>query len=234
MRSLADQTDTDLGGRWSILVRQKHDHVELDRLLDMLVGTRGEEQDAVLRRVARLVFPHAFAEESVLWPAVRRALPDGDVLTLLVEQEHQEVNELWTRLEGLPPEGDERREVVRRLSQVLRQDVRDEEDELLPRLQEVSDSARLRTLGIAWEMVRLIAPTRPHPVVSRRPPGNALAAVPLTLLDRTRDVLDAVASRSPRLHRHASRASGTLAVAAGRVERMNLLRRGEDPSTGRD
>jgi len=235
MATIADQDIDRLGGRLSVLVRQRRDHMRLDRLLDDLdAADAGPDEQEVLRRIARLVFPHAFAEESVLWPALRRLLPDGDALTLQVEQEHQEVNELWITLEGLPPDGDERREVVRRLSQVLRQDVRDEEDELLPRLQEVSDNARLRTLGVAWEVVRRVAPTRPHPVVSRRPPGNALAAVPLTVLDRTRDVLDAVASRSPRLHLHASRASGTLAVAAGRVERMSLLRRGEDPSTGRD
>ena len=62
----------------------------------------------------------------------RRLPPDGLALTLRVEREHQEVNELWTRL------------------------------------------------GLAWEAVRRTAPTRPQPLVSRRPPGNALAALPLT------------------------------------------------------
>ncbi|HYG92588.1 MAG TPA: hypothetical protein VD859_03300, partial [Nocardioides sp.] len=75
MRSLADQTDDELGGRWSVLVRQKRDHVRLDRLLEQVQTTSGEEQEAVLHRIARLVFPHAFAEESVLWPQLRRVLP---------------------------------------------------------------------------------------------------------------------------------------------------------------
>ena len=82
----------------------------------------------MLHRIARLVFPHAFAEESVLWPELRRVLPDGEELTLHVEQEHQEVNELWARLETLAPSSIERPDVVARLGEVLREDVRDEED----------------------------------------------------------------------------------------------------------
>ncbi|MQW75580.1 hemerythrin domain-containing protein [Nocardioides sp. dk4132] len=232
MTSIADQDIDQLGGPLSILVRQRRDHEHLDVLLHQLELARpGADEDRVLGRIARLVFPHAFAEESVLWPELRRRLPDGEALTLQVEREHQEVNELWTALEQLPPVGTARRDVLKRLGDVLREDVRDEEDELLPRLQEVTSVPRLRALGVAWEAVRRTAPTRPHPVVSRRPPGNALAALPLTVLDRSRDGLDAVARRVPQLHPAATRASGALAGAAGRVERAGVLRRGEDPST---
>jgi hemerythrin superfamily protein len=218
----------------SVLQRQKSDHVRLDRLLQRLDrASIGAEQEEVLNHVARLVFPHAFAEESVLWPVLRRVLPDGDALTLRVEREHQEVNQLWSRLEGAATGSRERKELVERLVEVLREDVRDEEDVLLPRLQEAVSRRRLRQLGLAWEAVRRTAPTRPHPVVSRRPPGNALAALPLTMLDRSRDCLDAVARRSPRMHRPASRASGGLAAAAARVEHLAAFRTGERAETHR-
>jgi hypothetical protein len=234
MTSLADQNTLELGGPLSILTRQKRDHARLDALLHQLAASPvGTEQEIVLNRIARLVFPHAFAEESVLWPELRRVLPDGHELTLQVEQEHQEVNELWTRLEQTLPTSGERKQLIDRITEVLREDVRDEEDELLPRLQDAVGSARLRMLGVAWEAVRRTAPTRPHPVVSRRPPGNALAALPLTVLDRSRDALDATARRSPGLHDRAAGASHRLAVAAGRVEQLGVLRRGEDPSTRR-
>jgi hemerythrin superfamily protein len=235
MPSISEQDVADLGGRLSILVRQRLDHQRLDVLLHELeVARAGPPQEAVLRRIARLVFPHAFAEESVLWPQLRRLLPDGEALTLQVEQEHQEVNELWTRLEELPPTGAEHGALIERLCAVLREDVRDEEDELLPRLQSAVGVRRLQALGVAWEAVRRTAPTRPHPVVSRRPPGNALAAAPLTLIDRTRDVLDGVAQRSPRWYQRASQGSAALARTAGRIEHVEALQRGEDQSTSRD
>jgi hypothetical protein len=235
MRSLADQDTRSLGGPLSILTRQKRDHVRLDGLLKRLAhSSPGDEEQATLQAIARLVFPHAFAEESVLWPEARRVLPDGEQLTLQVEQEHQEVNELWTSLEQLPSGSPERSTTIVRLTEVLREDVRDEEDELLPRLQEAVDVRRLRLLGVAWEAVRRTAPTRPHPVVSRRPPGNALAALPLTVLDRSRDALESGGRRFPHVHGRVSRASDRLAAVAGRVEHAGLLRRGEDPSTHRD
>jgi hypothetical protein len=234
MTSLSQQDVAELGGPLSLLTRQKRDHERLDRLLHRLErSTVGAQQEEVLQRIARLVFPHAFAEESVIWPEVRRVLPDGEALTLRVEREHQEVNELWTRLDDLGPSSGERRDVLERLAQVLREDVRDEEDELLPRLQRAVGVRRLQVLGLAWEAVRRTAPTRPHPVVSRRPPGNALAGLPLTLLDRSRDALDTVARRSSRLHGPATRGSSGLARVAGRVEGVRVLRRGEDGATSR-
>ena len=233
-RSLADQDVAELGGRLSVLARQKADHVRLDELLHELDATPPAGQDAVLRRIYRLVFPHAFAEESVLWPVLRRSLPDGPALTLQIEQEHQEVNELVTRLEQLAPDAPERPAVLERLTAVLREDVRDEEDQLLPELQGRVTPARLRALGLAWELVRRVAPTRAHPVVSRRPPGNALAAVPLSVLDRARDLVDTALQAGPsRGGAVLTRVSRVLTRAAHAVETIPLLQRGEDHSTSR-
>lgn len=232
MASLADQDEKQLGGKWSVLVRQKRDHILLDDLLTRLPLTAGMVQDEVLHQIYRLVFPHAFAEESVLWPILRRTLPDGEELTVQVEQEHQEVNELVTRLDADTLGAGDREGVVARLVQVLREDVRDEEDVLLPRLQEQLNLAQLRRIGIAWEIVRRIAPTRPHPTVARRPPGNVVAALPLTALDRARDLLENASRRAPaRGTRILQRASTALARMSGRIERMPLMRRGESPTT---
>ncbi len=234
VRSIADQTVEELGGAGSVLARQRRDHVELDRLLHELDGTTGRAQEEVLTRIDRLVFSHAFAEETVLWPVVRRVLPDGDALTLRVEEEHQEVNELVAELETLGHDDPRRPERLARLVAVLREDVRDEEDVLLPRLQERLDPAELRRLGRQWEFTRRISPTRAHPTVSRRPPGNALSALPLSVLDRTRDVVDAVVRRAPgQLARAGEAVSRGLAGLAGLVERVPAVRRGDRPPTSR-
>ena len=230
-RSLAQQTVDELGGEGSLLVRQRRDHAELDRLLDRLAETSGTEQDAVLTRLARLVFPHAYGEETVVWPALRRVLPDGHELTLRNEQEHQAVNELFSQLDRTPP-GDARRgALVERLTALLRQDARDEEDLLLPRLQAALSAEQLRRLGRLWELARRTAPTRPHAVVSRRPPGNLLSALPLAVLDRSRDRLDVLARSGTPAAGPARAASRGLAGVAGAVEHLPVLRRGEDAST---
>ena len=233
-RSIADQTVDELGGSGSVLVRQRRDHIELDRLLEELGGAAGPREEEILQRVNRLVFPHAFAEETVLWPAFRRVLPDGDALTLRVEREHQEVNELVTALERDGRDHPRRSGRLARLVEVLREDVRDEEDVLLPRLQEALDHAELRRLGRQWEIARRVSPTRPHPTVSRRPPGNALSGLPLTILDRTRDLVDAGVRRAPSQLAPAGRAvSYGLAALAGLVERIPASRTGDKGPTSR-
>ena len=233
-RSIADQSDAELGGAGSVLVRQRRDHVQLDRLLHELDGTTGRAQEEVLARIDRLVFSHAFAEESVLWPVMRRVLPDGEELTLRIEEEHQEVNELVSELETLGHDDPRRAQRLSRLVEVLNEDVRDEEDVLFPRLQERLDPRELRALGRRWDLIRRISPTRPHPMVSRRPPGNALSALPLSVIDRSRDVVDAVVRRAPaRLAPVGEVVSRGLAGLAGLVERTPPARRGDRPPTAR-
>jgi hypothetical protein len=230
MRSISEQDVAEMGGRGSVLARQKRDHVELDRLLGRLDSAAPGREGAVLLEIYRLVFPHAFAEEAVLWPAIRRVLPDGEALTLQVEIEHQRINELVTELEALAPGSAAHGEVLERVVALLREDVRDEEDVLLPRLQERLSAGALRRLGLAWEAVRAIAPTRAHPIVARRPPGNVLSALPLALIDRCRDLVDTRIARGADGEALA-RVSAALARASHAVERLPGLRSGENPAT---
>jgi hypothetical protein len=229
-RSIVNQTVAELGGTGSVLARQRRDHIELDRLLRELDCAAGPRQEEVLQRVNRLVFPHAFAEEAVLWPVFRRVLPEGDALTRLVEEEHQEANELVAALERDGPDHPRRSPRLARLAEVLMEDVRDEEDVLLPLLQETLEPAELRRLGREWELARRVSPTRPHPTVSRRPSGSALSGLalsglPLTVLDRTRDLVDAGLRRAPEQIAPVGRAVGRgLAELAGLVERIPTSR----------
>ncbi|MEV0104860.1 hemerythrin domain-containing protein [Nocardia sp. NPDC050799] len=232
MRSIAELSETELGGEHSVLVRQRRDHQYLDTLLQRIAATTGTDRQEALTQLCRLVFPHAFAEEAVLWPMVRRLLPDGHELTLRVEQEHQQINELFTELENLDPDSLDHRRLFERIADLLREDVRDEEDVLLPKLQEAVSHETLRRIGWAWWTVRITAPTRAHPTVARRPPGNALAALPLSPIDRSRDRLDHAARRAPaRLATVWRRTGHLLAGAAAAVEHVPPLRRGEDPTT---
>jgi len=96
------------------------------------------------------------------------------------------------------------------------------------------DERTLRRLGVQWEILRRTAPTRPHPVVARRPPGNVLAALPLSALDRTRDALDGAGRRVPEAARPVlSAASRSLRGGTHLLERVPAFRRGEKPQTRR-
>ncbi|MGW7464034.1 hemerythrin domain-containing protein [Streptomyces xantholiticus] len=193
--SITQQSVEELGGEASVLVRQRRDHAELDRLMNLYTaGSQpAERRRQTLEDIIQLTFSHAFAEETVLWPTLRRLAHDGEELTSRVEQEHQEINNLVAAIERTGPADPRHDELVEQAFSLIRQDIRDEEELLLPRLQEAvdHDRARLRHLGTTWETVRRTAPTHPHPAAPRRPPGNALAGVPLSVFDRARDMFRA-------------------------------------------
>ena len=90
MGSLTEQAAEEMGGPLSVLTRQRRDHARLDRMPGQLPQVTGADEDELLNRICRLVFSHAFAEESVLWPALRRHLPDGTVGARRVERRHGE------------------------------------------------------------------------------------------------------------------------------------------------
>ncbi|GGQ01556.1 hemerythrin domain-containing protein [Streptomyces roseolilacinus] len=198
-QSIAEQSVEELGGEGSVLARQRRDHAELECLMGLYESGRGtrEERRRTLKDVVQLTFSHAFAEETVLWPALRRLAPDGEELTARVESEHQRINDLVTEMERIGADDPRHDELAAEAFALIRQDIRDEEDLLLPRLRDALDAARLRRLGSVWESVRRTAPTHPHPVVPRRPPANAVLGVPLSAFDRARDLLPA-GTRAPR------------------------------------
>jgi hypothetical protein len=166
---------------------------------------------------------------------MRRMLPDGQALTLQVEMEHQQINLLVAQLEEMVPGSPAHQQMLDRVVRLLDEDVRDEEDKLLPRLQEALTASQLRWLGAAWDVVRFIAPTRAHPIVARRPPGNVFSALPLSMLDRCRDFVDMrLERRKGTAHRALRALSSLLKRASHGVERLPGMRLGEDPRTRQD
>ena len=228
LRSAADQTEEQRGGARSILSRQSDDHAIVHRLmLDYDDATTPAARGEIVAKVSERALRHAFAEETVLFPAYRQHLPEQeDELTAHIEGEHQQVNELLEQLQSADPSAEDYDVRVRRACELISTDAREEEDILLPRLQQVVDDEELCRIGDAWEAARMVSPTRPHPRVSRRPPGNLLAAGPLAVWDRLRDVLDRLPAPTRTL------AAGVVAGASG-VAAMTVAEKIEQGFSGR-
>ena len=80
--SITRRDSAALGGSGSILMRQRRDHARLDTLMNRwLAGGADQELDVLWQDIVQLVFSHAFAEETVLWPVLRRVAPNGEELT---------------------------------------------------------------------------------------------------------------------------------------------------------
>ncbi|MEU0752197.1 hemerythrin domain-containing protein [Streptomyces albogriseolus] len=221
--SISGQDADALGGDDSILMRQRRDHARLDAMMNRYLSEDlpPGDRNTLWLDVVQLVFSHAFAEETVLWPLLRRVAPDGEELTRQVEEEHQAISELVARIER-SPDDPRRAEWIQQAFALIRQDIRDEEDELLPQLRTAFDDRTLRRVGAAWETVRATAPTRPHPGVPRRPPGNALRGVPLSAFDRLRDLAP---GSGPAARRASLAAAGAVAAGGAVVLAVRAARR---------
>ena len=163
------------------------DHRHQEALFTRLEST-GVDQ-ATLDELIRELSIHAAIEEQVLYPAVRRSVPDGEGLVEHSLEEHQEVKELLAAIEKGGAEDPETPGRVSQLISSVREHVRDEEGPLFQALRSSVSPEALVTMGEALEKAKSMAPTHPHPKVPNTPPGNIIAGAPAALVDKARDAL---------------------------------------------
>jgi hemerythrin superfamily protein len=167
------------------------DHRRVEALFaELSTGTgdpdhRKRLTDVVIAELVR----HSVAEEMYLYPAVKKALPDGEQLSEHEIREHAEAEVLMNRIDRLDATDPEFEPAVARLVAAVRRHVRDEESDVFPRLRQACGPDELRRLGRKVEAAKMIAPTRPHPAAPDHPPFNKLVAPGTGLVDRVRDAL---------------------------------------------
>jgi hemerythrin superfamily protein len=138
---------------------------------------------------------HAVIEEQVLYPTARKVLPDGDQLVGHALDEHQEVKELLTQVDGKDANDPQVRTAMGKIEKGVTDHVQEEENELFPKLREHCDQEHLQKMGQAMEKAKAIAPTHPHPGAPNQPPGNVVAGLGAAIIDKVRDAAKAVMDR---------------------------------------
>jgi hypothetical protein len=135
--------------------------------------------DMITVRLSR----HETAEEEHLWPAVRKALPDGDELADGALTQEQEGKNTLIALGKLDPDSEEFDELAERLVLQVRKHVAYEETVFL-RMRESVPAGALERLGHKLQSAEKRAPTRPHPHPPTRPGAAAAGAA---AADKVRD-----------------------------------------------
>jgi hypothetical protein len=152
---------------------------------ELSAGRRRRLAEVVVATTSR----HLSAEEQYLYPAVRAAVPEGD---LLADRELAEDHALLLGLRELaaarPGDADFDRfaETVR---VQLRRHADVAADEVLPLLLQMATPEELIRLGNRVETAEEAAPTRPHPGAPSMPPWNKVIDPALGVVDRVRDAL---------------------------------------------
>ncbi|TMR20516.1 hemerythrin domain-containing protein [Nonomuraea turkmeniaca] len=173
----------------AVLVTDHREVEEMFTQLEHMVGRIDEKAKTLSEQVVIELVRHSVAEEAYLYPAVREHVPGGDALADEEIAEHAEAEETMKRLEGLESSDAEFWPTLEQLMGQIRHHLRDEENDLFPRLRQACSEAELLELGGKVTRAKKMAPTRPHPAAPDTPPANKLLAPGTGLVDRVRDAL---------------------------------------------
>ena len=167
------------------------DHRELEELFARIEALpsgdpkRRELVGTVIRELVR----HSEAEEAYVYPAYRKALPDGDRLADQELEEHAEAERTMAELDSLPADDPRFDALTAKLIREIRAHVAEEENDVFVRFAAASTPEQLAKLGEQVRTAKSVVPTRPHPGAPDKPPLNKLLAPGAGLVDRARDKL---------------------------------------------
>jgi hemerythrin superfamily protein len=126
----------------------REDHRRVKALTDRFeaLGEKGDARvkERVARQICAELMLHARLEESILYPLCREAL-DTDSLIDEAEVEHEGVETLITKLNGMDSDDDQFDATVKVLGEQVQHHVEEEEQELFPKIQ--SSGIDLEALG---------------------------------------------------------------------------------------
>lgn len=122
----------------------KRDHNEVDGMFkqyeDIKENAEDSEKEALVAQICEALTVHAQIEEEIFYPSARRALDAEEGKDLLDEAavEHQTLKDLIERLESAPTDDPLYDAGVKVLSEYVKHHVKEEENELFPKIKSSS------------------------------------------------------------------------------------------------
>lgn len=175
-----------------VIVFLTEQHREVDdvfRQLEQMDGSTDEKVQLLAEQVVTSLVKHSVAEEIYLYPAVRKALPDGDDIADHELHEHDEAEQTMKELEQLTPDQPQFWPTLHKLISEIRHHVSEEEGNLFPQLRAACSEQELQDLGRKVQQAEKMAPTRPHPSAPSEGALLGMLAPGAGLVDRIRDAL---------------------------------------------
>jgi hemerythrin superfamily protein len=178
------------------LLKQDHREVQdlFKRFAKLSAGAR-KSRTNIVRQVVRELSIHAAIEEELLYPTIRDDVRGGARLADEGIEEHQTAKELLAKLDRMDAGDGELDPLMRTLMREIRHHIREEEDQMFPRLRKALDRETLERLGEMMRVAKKTAPTRPHPHAPAQPPANIIAGLAAGVVDRARDAGRAIVQK---------------------------------------
>lgn len=166
------------------------DHEEVtDTLNDCMAASDPEEKRQLADIAIAALVRHSVAEETIVYPAMRHALDNGEEAVDHDVEEHKALEVIMKKLEGIDAADPEFDSTIRELLDNVTHHADDEEQEQFPQLRETISRDQLVLMAKEVAALKKIAPTRPHPSAPNNALFHMLAGPGVGLVDRLRDRL---------------------------------------------
>ncbi|OBI82830.1 hemerythrin domain-containing protein [Mycobacterium asiaticum] len=170
------------------------DHKSVLGMLEVLDGApegTGAQLSGLETMVNNLIIAesqHEAIEEQFFWPAVRRALDDGDELADHAIAQEEAGKKLLQRLEDGRPGEPGYHEALKQFVIAGREHIMFEQDVVWPRFAAAVDHDELEVIGRRLETAKKVAPTRPHPNTPSDSITQKTMGMGAAVVDLVRDV----------------------------------------------
>jgi hemerythrin superfamily protein len=146
------------------IVLLKNDHKEIRRLFSQFekAGDNAEAtKGAVVKKIIELLTVHTYIENEVMYPEVRKLLPDLEDDILESYEEHHVADVLVSELMMLNPDDERFDAKTTVLIENVRHHIEEEEEDWFPKVRAGLGRKQLQELGAKMEQTRQKAPKSP-------------------------------------------------------------------------
>lgn len=170
------------------------DHQQVKKMFTRIDKAPASQRKELFWEITNELVRHEVAEEEIVYPVVRRVIPNGERLADARIKEQAEAEELLAKLEKAGVEDDKFLQMFHKLQSAVLEHADKEENLIFEPMRQALEPDKRRQMASLYEKAKLVAPTHPHPGVPNTPPGNIIIGPVAALVDRARDAIHKLAS----------------------------------------
>ena len=168
----------------------KDQHKRVKALFGQVLAAEGHQRVEAFYALRCLMAVHETAEEEIVHPVAKKALPGGAAIVAARLKEEKEATKAVAEIEKLDVDSEEFLAAIRKLQAAVLAHAESEEREEFNKLAFAVDEPRLLKMRKSVELVESLAPARIHPGVESAA-TTMLAVSFASMLDRVRDAMGA-------------------------------------------
>ena len=157
----------------------REDHQKVQALFDEFEGADNRSRQGIGNQILTELEIHATLEETLIYPAIREALDEDDMMDEALE-EHHVVERMIKELRKMQPKDERHRAKFKVLSEIVKHHVEEEESEILPKAEgtdldftALGEEAMEHKDKLMAKMERAQSQTKGKSAVSTRSQGNS-------------------------------------------------------------